>query len=101
MRSRSNSDGVIVNFYTQPLGRRSAGDVVEVTLTGNAANVQLLDTANLASFKANRSYKGIGGHAKQSPVRLRIPSAGDWHVTVDYGGHSGSGRVGVRVLSER
>jgi Domain of unknown function (DUF1883) len=32
----------------------SAGDIVEVTLAGNAANVMLLDTANFHNYRQGR-----------------------------------------------
>ena len=87
-----------MNFNYWDLGQRSRGEVVEITLSGNAANVRLMDTSNYGAFKAGRNHRMIGGHVKQSPVRLQIPNAGHWYVTVDYGGYSGRGRASVQVL---
>ena len=44
-----------MRFIHHDLGYRKAGDVVEVTLAGNAANVRLLDSANFSSYKSGSS----------------------------------------------
>ena len=72
-----------------------AGDVVKVDLTGNAANVRLLDHSNYHAYAADRQHRYIGGHYTRSPVVLRVPSPGTWHVAVDLGGHAG--QVGCKV----
>ncbi len=87
-----------MNFNYWDLGQRSRGEVVEITLAGNAANVRLMDSSNYSAFKAGRRHRFVGGHMTRSPVRLQIPSGGRWYVTVDYGGHAGRGRGSVRVL---
>lgn len=70
-----------------------------VTLSGNAANVQLMDSSNFSSYRAGRGgYRYTGGHATRSPVRLQIPRSGHWHIAVDMGGHSGSVRSSIQVL---
>jgi hypothetical protein len=87
-----------MQFNYWDLGQRSRGEVVEITLSGNAANVRLMDSSNYSAFKAGRSHRATGGHVKKSPVRLQIPNSGRWYVTVDYGGYSGRGRASVQVL---
>ena len=72
-----------MRFIHHDLGYQQAGDVVEVTLVGNAANVRLLDRASFSSYESGRRQRCIGGLAKRSPVRLAIPSSGNWHVAVD------------------
>ena len=74
------------------------GDVIEVTLD-RAANVQLLDPTNYASYKDGRSYRYHGGYATKSPVRLAAPRAGTWHVVIDFGGGAGQVRASARLLS--
>ena len=71
-----------MRFNHYNLGHKRAGEVVEVSLSGNAANVRLLDTANLSSYKNGRRHRYWGGLAKRSSVRLRVPRSGNWHVTV-------------------
>ena len=87
-----------IPFNYWDLGQLKRGAVVRVTLSGNAANVRLLDSSNYRSFKNGRNARGVGGLVKRSPVDLTVPSSGHWYVVVDYGGHAGSGRAAVEVL---
>lgn len=87
-----------MKFIHTDLGNRKGGEVVEITLSGNAANVRLMDTSNFHSYKNGRRHRYYGGHAKRSPVRLKIPRAGHWHVAVDTGGYPGRISASVRVL---
>lgn len=87
-----------MNFLHTDLGNLRGGEIVEITLQGNSANVRLLDSSNFSSYRAGRRHTFIGGHAKRSPVRLRVPRSGHWHVAIDMGGYSGNVRAGVRVL---
>jgi len=87
-----------MQFHYWDLGQRSRGEIVEVHLSGNAANVRLLDSSNYSSFKAGRRHRFVGGNVKRSPVRLQVPHSGHWYLTVDYGGFAGRGRARVEVL---
>lgn len=87
-----------MNFQHYDLGNRKAGEIVEVILSGTAANVRLMDTSNLNSFRRGGRHNYYGGHAKKSPVHLNIPRSGHWHVVIDLGGHRGTVRSSVRVL---
>lgn len=80
------------------LGQRTAGELVEVTLSGSAANVRLMDSSNYQSFRAGRQHRYYGGFANRSPVRLQIPHSGRWYVTIDLGGYAGTVRSAVRTL---
>ena len=84
------------NYYD--LGQLKRGQVVEVTLNGNAANVRLMDSSNFQSYKNGRRHKYYGGLAKSSPVRLQVPNSGRWYVTIDMQGLRGSVRTSVRTL---
>ncbi|WP_272700901.1 DUF1883 domain-containing protein [Desulfovibrio sp. Fe33] len=53
---------------------------------------------NFSSYKNGRKHKFYGGLAKQSPIRISIPSTGHWHVAVDMQGLRGSTRASVRML---
>ena len=90
-----------MQYQHYDLGYRSSGEIVEVTLSGSAANVQLMDGSNFSSYKAGRQYRFHGGHATRSPVRLPIPHSGHWHVAIDLGGHRGTVRSAVNVLPGR
>lgn len=89
-----------MNFTRHDLGSRKAGEVVQITLSGNAANVRLMDSSNFSKYKAGQSHRFIGGLIKQSPYNLKIPSSGHWYVAVDLQGFSGRGSVrsSARVL---
>ena len=65
-----------MKFQQYSLGSQQRGNVVEVTLSGSAANVRLLDSGNLRNFKAGRNHRYYGGLVKKSPTRLIIPHAG-------------------------
>ena len=88
-----------MNFSQYSLGYQQKGEVVEVQLSGTEANVQLLDNANLQRYKNGGQFTYYGGHYKQSPVRITVPHAGTWYVTVDLGGYGGQVRSSVRVIS--
>ena len=72
--------------------------MVEITLSGNAANVRLLDSSNFNSYRDGRQHRYYGGLARSSPVRLQIPSTGHWHAVVDMQGLSGSTRASFRLI---
>lgn len=87
-----------MKFVKHDLGQRSGGEIVDVILKGNAANVRLMDSSNFQRFRSGRRHQYIGGHAKRSPVRLQIPRAGHWLITVDLGGYKGKVSSSVRIL---
>lgn len=86
-------------FYTD-VGSRQAGDVVEVTLS-SVANVRLMDTLNFNNYKNGMKHIYTGGLARQSPIRLTVPTVGHWHVAIDINGIQGSSglKAGVKVVS--
>lgn len=85
-------------FTHYNLGHKSAGEIIEVTLSGSAANVRLLDSSNFQSYKSGRRHSYRGGLVKRSPFRMSIPHSGNWHVTVDMIGLRGSVRSAIRTL---
>jgi hypothetical protein len=88
----------MADFIHSDLGYRRAGDVVEITLSGSAANVRLLDSSNFQAYRNGRQHRYFGGLAKQSPVRLQIPNSGTWHVAVDMQGLQGTANASFRVI---
>ena len=46
-----------MNFTHYDLGNLDKGRVIEITLQGNAANVQLLHGANFNNYKSGRQYR--------------------------------------------
>ena len=88
-----------MKFIHHRLGHVVGGSVVEVTLKGSAANVRLMDQSNFNNYKAGRRHRYEGGLARKSPVRLRVPRSGTWHVTVDMQGLRGQVQSGARVIA--
>lgn len=87
-----------MNFVHHDLGHRNTGEIVEINLSGSAANVRLMDSSNFSNYRSGRQHRYIGGLAKQSPVRLPIPHSGSWHVAVDMQGLRGQVRSSARIL---
>ncbi len=72
------------------------GEVVLVELD-HAANVKVMDDPNFARYRRGEAHRYFGGHATKSPVTIRPPRPGRWHVTVDLGGYRGTVRAGISV----
>lgn len=89
-----------MSFTHYDLGNLEKGRVVEIILQGNAANVQLLDSANFSNYINGRRYQYIGGLAKQSPIRLKTTHASHWHIAIDLRGLRGKVRSSVRILPQ-
>lgn len=87
-----------MNFVHHDLGHRKRGEIVEISLSGSAANVRLMDTSNFASYRNGRQHRYVGGLVKRSPVNLQIPNSGRWHVAVDMMGLRGNVRSSARIL---
>ena len=60
----------------------STGDAVRVTLRGHASDVFLVDDVNFHAFRNRRSFSYHGGHMTSSPVVVRPPHGGHWHLVV-------------------
>jgi hypothetical protein len=78
----------------------SSNDVVEVVLD-RQANVLLMDSVNLSSYKRGDRFTYYGGLARVSPAHLSAPYSGSWYVVLDFLGYTGSVRAGVRALRRR
>ena len=87
-----------MKFQHYDLGYRQSGETVKVTLSGNAANVQLMDSSNFHNYRSRRRYHYYGGHARKSPVLLKIPRNGHWHVALDLGGYAGTIRSSIDII---
>ncbi len=87
-----------MQFQHYDLGSLNGGEIVEVSLSGNAANVRLMDSSNFSSYRSGKNHRYHGGHATKSPVRLGVPNSGHWHIAIDLGGYSGNIRSSIRVL---
>jgi len=74
-----------------------SGDIVEVTLD-KQANVRLLDPVNFQHYKKGKAHRYFGGLAKVSPLRIKAPHAGRWHLVIDLGGFEGRVKASVRTI---
>ncbi len=87
-----------MKYTVYDLGNKKSGEIVEITLQGNAANVRLMDSSNYQSYKNGRNHRYTGGLVKRSPIRLQIPNSGHWYVTVDMQGLRGTVRSSIRTI---
>lgn len=87
-----------MKYQVYNLGQLKRGDRVQVTLSGSAANVRLMDTSNYNSYKNGRRHTYYGGLMTKSPAVIGVPRTGQWYVTVDLQGLRGTVRSSVRVL---
>lgn len=86
-----------MQFIHSDLGQRKKGEIVEVTLS-SGANVRLMDSSNMSSYRSGRAHRFVGGLATKSPIKLAIPNSGHWHVVVDTQGLRNGTRASFRVL---
>jgi len=82
------------------LGQCKGGEVFQITLSGNAANVQLMDSSNVNAYRGGRQYRYSGGLMKRSPANFQVPRSGHWHIAVDMRGLRGRTRASIRQLPQ-
>jgi hypothetical protein len=70
---------------------------IEITLD-KAANVKLMDEENFNRYRRRQRHRFYGGRARRSPVHLRVPRHGRWHLIVDRGGLGGTVHGSVRLI---
>lgn len=80
------------------LGQLPRGAVVELQLSGSAANVWLMNSSTYSRYKRGNSVRAIGGHTRRSRVRLRTDGSGRWYAVADLGGYPGRLGLAARVL---
>lgn len=62
-----------------------AGEAVAIVSLGQQANAMLLDQWNYEAYLEGRLFLyDDGGWSRRTPARLLIPSAGRWHIVIDY-----------------
>lgn len=87
-----------MKYLVWDLKQLKKGEKVKVTLSGNAANVRLMDSSNYSNYKSGRGHRYVGGLITKSPVVLGVPSTGHYFVTVDMQGLRGTTNANVQVL---
>jgi TIR domain/Domain of unknown function (DUF1883) len=89
-----------VQYIYRDLGHRRRGDVVQFNLTGNQANIGLLDSSNYSAFRNGRNFRGVLRLATGSPVRLAIPNSAHWYGVIYIPpGHTGQVRGSIGLLT--
>lgn len=81
------------------LDMQRGGTMIEITLSA-VANVRLMSHGNFDLFRNARQHRFLGGVAKQSPIRLKIPKSGHWHVVVGMEGHAGKAESSIRLVPQ-
>ena len=76
-------------------------DSIRVSLTGNAANVLVMDDVNFQSYRSGSQHHYYGGYYTRSPAIIKPPHAGHWHVVVNLGGLIGTVNALVQVIPGR
>ena len=87
-----------MHFTYCDLGQRQTGEILEVRLQGNAANVKLMDSINFSKYRNGRGYHSYGTYVTRSPYRVTIPRTGRWYIAIDLGRHGGYVNGRVKVL---
>lgn len=72
-------------------------EVIQIKLD-KQANVLLLDTENYRKYTKGQEFRYYGGLAKKSPLKMKAPYSGYWHVVIDLGGRKGTVRASVRTF---
>lgn len=60
-----------MQYLESDLGYRTTGEVVQFTLSGNAAHVRLLDSLNFNNYKNGQPYRFYGGLASARQFTFR------------------------------
>ena len=81
------------------LGQLPSGAVVEFNLSGNAANVWLMDAATYTRYRRGDQVRAQGGRATRTPVRMQTTTSGHWFAVADLGGAPGRLGLNAAVIS--
>jgi hypothetical protein len=95
MRYSSSKKGQAMNFIHTDV--TVDGEAVVIVTLGHHANVMLLNQMSYQAYREGRLFLyEDGGWSTRTPARLHIPSAGHWHIIVDFFG--APGRIDASVL---
>lgn len=68
-----------MDFVLYDFPAANAGDTIRVDIDA-AANVQLVDDQNFGAYRRGGQYEYWGGHYQRTPVFLKVPRYGNWHI---------------------
>lgn len=83
------------HLHTREYIERGKTVVVELDIQ---ANVMLMSDSDYRNYKSGGRYNYYGGHAKTTPVKIPVPSNGNWNVVIDLGGGSGRISHSIRIV---
>lgn len=72
-------------------------DELELRITG-AAHVFLMDDDNYRYYREGEEYDYYGGLVRRSPLRLKAPYAGAWHLVIEQAEHGKPLDVVVQII---
>lgn len=76
-----------------------AGEALAIVHLEHQANVMVLTEMNYEAYREGRLFLyEDGGWSTRTPARLLIPSAGTWHIIVDFFGAPGHISASMQVL---
>ena len=79
------------------------GEIIRVSLDEKTdvtqAVIRLLDSLNYFKYRSGKKYIETTRSQHESPVRLKPPYKGEWHVVIDMGGRRGVVKARVDVLA--
>ena len=78
-----------MQFIKYDLGYLKKGQIIQVNLS-TQANVKLMDLFNFSQYKNMKNHKYYGGLALQNPCYITVPKDGQWFLTIDLGGRTGT-----------
>ncbi|MCL2386514.1 MAG: DUF1883 domain-containing protein [Defluviitaleaceae bacterium] len=90
-----------MNYTHYDLGGLGKGRTVEVLLTGNAANVYLMDHENMVKYSRGQPFQALGGLMTFSPIRLQTIASAHWHIVVDLPKGYGTVKTSHRILNSQ
>lgn len=76
------------------------GDVVIVNCN-HQCNVLVMSDQDLHNYRSSDNYYYYGGHYRQLPARIRVPSTGWWNTVLDLGGGEATIRHSIRYITKR
>jgi hypothetical protein len=84
-------------FHEFNLGQRHRGEAFRVHLTA-AANVFMVDSANLSAFKRNANFRAQGGLIERTPHDFVVPSGGHYYIVAHSWGLRNSAKIEIEEL---
>jgi len=65
------------------------------------ANVMLMDSVNYAKYCSKKKHEFVGGLVVESPLYLKPPHPGHWHIVIDSGGFPGKVSANVNIIKKK